>query len=213
MLSNKQLAKRLFEIEALQFSPEDPFKWTSGILSPIYCDNRLVMSDVRLRKEIAQSLAEKIREDYPDTDLIAGCATAGIPHAAWVAECLGLPMVYVRDKAKGHGKGNQIEGSMEAGQNAIVIEDLISTGKSSIAAAQALQKEGINVTGVLALFSYELQKAVEAFRDADLSYQSLTTFPDLLQVMKEEEKVAEESYARLREWNQDPEAFSYNYQG
>ncbi|GGD18753.1 orotate phosphoribosyltransferase [Pontibacillus salipaludis] len=212
MLTDKQIAKRLFEIEALQFSADQPFKWTSGILSPVYCDNRLVMSDVSLRREIAQSLAERIRVNYPEVEVIAGCATAGIPHAAWVAEILGLPMVYVRDKAKGHGKENQIEGKVKSGQKSVVIEDLISTGKSSIASAKALQEAGVEVHGVLALFSYELKKAEEAFKEASLQFQSLTTFPTLLEVMKEQKKVTTENYDRLKEWNQDPEAFSYNYQ-
>ncbi|WP_345238808.1 orotate phosphoribosyltransferase [Pontibacillus salipaludis] len=212
MLTDKLIAKRLFEIEALQFSADQPFKWTSGILSPVYCDNRLVMSDVSLRREVAQSLAERIRVNYPEVEVIAGCATAGIPHAAWVAEILGLPMVYVRDKAKGHGKENQIEGKVKSGQKSVVIEDLISTGKSSIASAKALQEAGVEVQGVLALFSYELKKAEEAFKEASLEFQSLTTFPVLLEVMKEQKKVTKESYDRLIEWNQDPEAFSYNYQ-
>lgn len=212
MLTDKQIAKRLFEIEALQFSADQPFKWTSGILSPVYCDNRLVMSDVSLRREVAQSLAERIRVNYPEVEVIAGCATAGIPHAAWVAEILGLPMVYVRDKAKGHGKENQIEGKVKPGQKSVVIEDLISTGKSSIASAKALQEAGVEVEGVLALFSYELKKAEKAFKEASLQFHSLTTFPILLEVMKEQKKVTAESYDRLKEWNQDPEAFSYNYQ-
>ncbi|KGP92802.1 Orotate phosphoribosyltransferase [Pontibacillus chungwhensis BH030062] len=212
MLTDKQIAKRLFEIEALQFSPDEPFKWASGILSPVYCDNRLVMSDVSLRKEIAQSLAEHIQVKYPDVEVIAGCATAGIPHAAWVADILELPMIYVRDKAKGHGKGNRIEGEVKRGQKAVVIEDLISTGKSSIASAQALQEAGVVVVGVQALFSYELKKAEQAFKEASLEYHSLTTFPLLLELMKEQDKISLESYSRLKEWNQDPGAFSYNYQ-
>ena len=129
------IAKDLLEIEAVFLSPSEPFTWASGIKSPIYCDNRITMSYPKVRKEIAQGLADKIKEAYPDVEVIAGTATAGIPHAAWVAEILDLPMVYIRSKAKDHGKGNQIEGRIFEGQKMVVLEDLISTGGSVLEAA------------------------------------------------------------------------------
>lgn len=135
-----RIAAYLLEIEAVALRPKQPFTWTSGIKSPIYCDNRLTMSYPEIREYIAESFAAVIREQYPDTEVIAGTATAGIPHAAWVAQKMNLPMAYIRDKAKGHGKENQIEGSIKPGQKVIVIEDLISTGGSSIKAFQAVKE-------------------------------------------------------------------------
>ena len=138
----QSIAKDLLEIEAVFLNPSNPFTWASGIKSPIYCDNRITMSYPKVRKEIAKGLASKIKEAYPEVQVIAGTATAGIPHAAWVAEILDLPMVYIRSKAKDHGKGNQIEGRIFEGQKMVVIEDLISTGGSVLEAAEAAKREG-----------------------------------------------------------------------
>lgn len=138
----KQIAEELLNIKAVYLQPNDPFTWSSGMKSPIYCDNRLTLSYPDTRKKIATGLAELIKENYPDAEIIAGTATAGIPHAAWVADVLNLPMCYVRSKAKEHGKGNQIEGKAEPGSKVVVIEDLISTGGSAITAAEALRSAG-----------------------------------------------------------------------
>ena len=154
----KDIAESLLEIKAVSLRPNDPFTWTSGIQSPIYCDNRLTLSYPEIRRKIAAGLAEIITEKFPGTDLIAGTATAGIPHAAWVSELLNLPMCYVRSKAKGHGKGNQIEGNAASGQKVVVVEDLISTGGSVITAVEALREAGCNVLGVVSIFTYELEK-------------------------------------------------------
>ena len=176
MTEKKEIAKILLNVGAVELSPNEPFTWASGIESPIYCDNRLTMSDPVGRKKIAQGLADVIRAKYPETTVIAGTATAGIPHAAWVADILGLPMVYIRSKAKGHGRSRQIEGKIAETDKAIIIEDLISTGGSSLNAAEALRSEGIEVTGVVSIFTYELQSADETFASAGLDVQQLNEF-------------------------------------
>ena len=156
MTSEKRIAEQLLSIDAVSLNPTDPFTWASGMKSPIYCDNRITMSYPAVRREIALGLAKMITTHYPEVEVIAGTATAGIPHAAWVAELLDLPMVYIRSKAKDHGKGNQIEGRISDNQKMVVIEDLISTGGSVIEAAQAAASEGANILGVAAIFNYEL---------------------------------------------------------
>ena len=175
-----KIAKDLLEIEAVFLSPSEPFTWASGIKSPIYCDNRITMSYPKVRKEIAQGLADKIKEAYPDVEVIAGTATAGIPHAAWVAEILDLPMVYIRSKPKDHGKGNQIEGRIFEGQKMVVIEDLISTGGSVLEAAEAAKREGANVLGVAAIFTYELPKGKANFANAEMPLLTLTNYSVLI---------------------------------
>ncbi|KGX85713.1 orotate phosphoribosyltransferase [Pontibacillus marinus BH030004 = DSM 16465] len=212
MRREQQIAKALYDIHALQLSPKKPFQWSSGILSPVYCDNRLVMSYVDVRKTVTRELSNKIKEDFPEVEVIAGCATAGIPHAAFVAEQLNLPMVYVRDKAKSHGKQNRIEGHIEEGQKAVVIEDLISTGKSSIQAAKSLQDEGVNVLGVSAIFTYGLKKAEEAFKQESLPYTALTNFAELLTYMSDHGHLDLKEKERLMQWSEDPNAFSLTYQ-
>ncbi len=197
----KEIAKILLNVGAVELSPDDPFTWASGIESPIYCDNRLTMSDPVGRKKIAQGLADIIREKYPETTVIAGTATAGIPHAAWIADILGLPMVYIRSKAKGHGRSRQIEGKIAATDKAVIIEDLISTGGSSLNAAEALQAEGVEVTGVVSIFTYELQSADEAFASAGLTYNSLTNFGALTEAAQESGTISEESISDLLDWH------------
>lgn len=203
----KQVAESLLEIGAVALRPHQPFTWTSGIKSPIYCDNRLTMSYPEIRDLIAESFATVIRESYPDTDVIAGTATAGIPHAAFVAQKLGLPMAYIRDKAKGHGKENQIEGLIKAGQKVIVIEDLISTGGSSIKAAEAVREAGADPQAVLAIFSYQLDKAVNAFAEAGISLQTLSNYTALIDVAVERGVIKSEDLELLKSWRQDPSAF------
>ncbi|WP_339219491.1 orotate phosphoribosyltransferase [Paenibacillus sp. FSL H8-0332] len=204
---SEQVASHLLEIGAVALRPQEPFTWTSGIKSPIYCDNRLTMAFPAVRNYIAEAFAELIRTSYPDAEVIAGTATAGIPHAAWVADKLGLPMAYIRDKAKGHGKQNQIEGLITPGQKVVVIEDLISTGGSSIKAAQAVQEAGGLPLAVLAIFSYELDRAVEAFAAAQLPLQSLSNYSTLIDVALAQGKIAESDVALLQSWRQDPATF------
>ncbi|QDY83300.1 orotate phosphoribosyltransferase [Paenibacillus polymyxa] len=203
----EQIASHLLRIQAVALRPQQPFTWTSGIKSPIYCDNRLTMSYPEVRELIADSFAAIIREQYPETEVIAGTATAGIPHAAWVAQKLNLPMAYVRDKAKGHGKENQIEGRISAGQKVIVIEDLISTGGSSIKAAQAVDQAGAQPLAVLAIFSYQLDKATQAFEEAGVKLQTLSNYTALMEVALREGTIQEEEMELLRSWRQDPASF------
>ncbi|AIQ48693.1 orotate phosphoribosyltransferase [Paenibacillus sp. FSL R7-0345] len=205
--TSKQVAAYLLEIGAVALRPQDPFTWTSGIKSPIYCDNRLTMSFPEVRNYIAGGFAELIKASYPEAQVIAGTATAGIPHAAWVSDKLNLPMAYIRDKAKGHGKQNQIEGSISPGQKVIVIEDLISTGGSSIKAAQAVEEAGGEVLAVLAIFSYELDRATEAFAAAGVPLQSLSNYTTLIDVALSQGKIAESDVALLQSWRKDPASF------
>jgi orotate phosphoribosyltransferase len=200
-----KIAQNLLDIEAVFLSPNDPFTWASGIKSPIYCDNRMTMSYPEVRKAIAKGLADKIKTDYPDVEVIAGTATAGIPHAAWVAEILDLPMVYIRSKAKDHGKGNQIEGRIQEGQKMVVIEDLISTGGSVLEACEAAKREGADVLGVSAIFTYELPKGVTNFENAGVSLTTLTNYSTLLEAALTSNYIEEADLELLKSWKQDPE--------
>lgn len=198
----KQIAQQLLSIGAVELRPNDPFTWASGVKSPIYCDNRLTMSYPKVRKAIADGLAETIRREYPDAQVIAGTATAGIPHAAWVAERLDLPMVYVRSKPKGHGQSNLIEGKIEPGQKAVVIEDLISKGGSVLQAAQALQEAGFEVAGIAAIFTYGLPQAEQAIHEAGFTFHTLTDFPALVEQAKESGSIAAEDLPMLSDWHE-----------
>ena len=201
----QQVAQNLLAIKAVFLSPNEPFTWASGIKSPIYCDNRLTMSFPKVRRLIAKGLAEKIKKQFPEVEVIAGTATAGIPHAAWVAEILDLPMVYIRSKAKDHGKGNQIEGQITPGQKMVVIEDLISTGGSVLEACQAAKREGADVLGVSAIFTYELPKGATNFNTAKLPLVTLTNYTTLIQTALEEGYISEADLALLTAWKHDPE--------
>jgi orotate phosphoribosyltransferase len=203
----KQIAVSLLKIGAVTLRPHQPFTWTSGLKSPIYCDNRLTMSYPDIRERIADGFACLIQEQYPDAEVIAGTATAGIPHAAWVAQKLNLPMIYIRDKAKGHGKENLIEGAVKPGQKVVVIEDLISTGGSSLKAALAVNEAGAVALGVLAIFSYQLDKAAEAFKEADMPLQTLTNYSKLLDAAVELGHIKEQDLDLLRSWRENPAAF------
>ncbi|WP_163536743.1 orotate phosphoribosyltransferase [Gracilibacillus sp. YIM 98692] len=203
MLKQKEMANALYEIDAIQIRPDRSFVWTSGIHSPIYCDNRLTMSYPHVRKKIVEQFAAIIEGMNEKPDVIAGCATAGIPHAAWLAEYLDLPMAYVRSKPKGHGKQNQIEGKIEKGDNVIVIEDLISTGGSSLDSALVLREAGANVLNVLAIFSYGLEKASVNFSEVNLPFQTITNFDILAEALVEKGKVTEEERKDLIQWRDD----------
>ena len=201
----KEVAKSLLDIKAVSLSPQDPFTWASGIRSPIYCDNRVTMSYPAVRKQIAQGLADLIKEKYPDAEVIAGTATAGIPHAAWIADILDLPMVYIRSKAKDHGTGRKIEGKISEGQKMVVVEDLISTGGSVIEASKAAELEGANVLGSVAIFTYELAKGTKNFADAGLAIDTLSNYSTLLEVAHETSYITEAEMDLLKDWSKDPE--------
>lgn len=202
-----KIAADLLNIGAVALSPDEPFTWTSGIKSPIYCDNRLTMAYPEVRERIAEGFAELIRTKYTDVEIIAGTATAGIPHAAWVAQKLNLPMAYIRDKAKGHGKQNQIEGLIKAGQKVVVIEDLISTGGSSLKAALAVREAGAEPLAVLAIFSYQLDRAVQAFAEERIPLATLSNYTALMQKALELGTIQESQVERLKSWREDPSAF------
>ena len=204
---SNQIAKDLLDIEAIFLRPNEPFTWASGIKSPIYCDNRITMSYPHVRRAIAKGLAAVIKTTYPEVEVIAGTATAGIPHAAWVAELLDLPMVYIRSKAKEHGKGNQIEGRIQPNQKMVVIEDLLSTGGSVLEACEAAKREGADVLGVAAIFTYELPQVQENFDQAGLSYVTLTNYTALIESALETGAIQESDVALLQEWRKDPAAW------
>lgn len=203
MTLEHKIAKALLQVGAVELKPKDLFTWASGIKSPIYCDNRITMSSPSVRKEIAKGLAEAIEKHFPGTEAVAGTATAGIPHAAWVSDELQLPMMYVRSKAKEHGRGNQIEGKVVPHQKVVVIEDLISTGGSSLVAVEALQKEGLEVLGVVSIFTYGLPKAEAAFEGAGISYVSLTNYDALTNAAIEQGTIAEQDLPLLTKWHND----------
>jgi orotate phosphoribosyltransferase len=205
------IAERLLEINAVALKPQDPFTWTSGLRSPIYCDNRLTLSFPAVRREIAAGLQQLILENFPEAEVLAGTATAGIPHAAWVSERMDLPMCYVRSKAKGHGKGNQIEGKTAPGQKVVVVEDLISTGGSVITAVEALREAGCVVLGVVSIFTYGLEKGKEAFEQADIKSLSLTNFPTLVEVAVEKGYIMETDQESLFAWSQAPSEWSKQF--
>ena len=200
MTLERKLAKELLAIQAVALRPNDYFTWTSGIKSPIYCDNRITMSYPSIRREIAAGMVEVIKEKYPAVEVVAGTATAGIPHAAWVSELLDLPMIYVRDSAKKHGKTNQIEGRVLEGQKVVIIEDLISTGLSSLKVAKALREAGAEVLGVVAIFSYELKKAHEAFSQTEVEYVTLTNYPVLVEEAVASDFIHQDDVEKLLEW-------------
>ena len=174
-----EVANRLLQIKAIKLSPQKPFTWASGILSPIYCDNRIVLSHPEVRNFIKVCLVEKSR-DFGNIDAVAGVATAGIAHGMLLADALQLPFAYVRAKAKEHGRQNLIEGELRPGSRVLVVEDLISTGGSSIAAVETLRQEGIEVAGVLAIFSYNFDKAKTAFESADCPFEALSNYDVLV---------------------------------
>lgn len=205
MSIEKQVAEQLLEIKAVFLKPNDPFTWASGIKSPIYCDNRLTLGFPKVRQFIAESLAEKIKETFGEVDVVAGTATAGIPHAAWVSDLLNLPMVYVRSKAKEHGKGNQIEGLIAKDQKVVVIEDLISTGGSSLKAVEALEEAGAEVLGIAAIFTYGLDKGKKLLAESNTKLITLTNYDELIEVALNKDYVTAEDMATLKEWKKSPE--------
>ncbi|MCS0673008.1 orotate phosphoribosyltransferase [Cytobacillus firmus] len=201
----RKIAEKLLDIKAVALNPNDPFTWSSGLRAPIYCDNRLTLSYPEVRKEIAAGLQAIILDKFPEAELIAGTATAGIPHAAWVSDIMELPMCYVRSKAKGHGKGKQIEGKADKGQKVVVVEDLISTGGSAITAVKALREAGCEVLGVAAIFTYQLEKGKEMLDEEKIEAYTLTDIEALTEVAVENGYIQEKDMKKLAEWRKDPE--------
>lgn len=205
---DRSIARMLLEIGAVSLRIDPPFQWASGRLSPIYCDNRLLMSHPDYRQQVAEGFESLIESNGMTPDVIAGTATAGIPHAAWLAHRMNLPMVYVRSTAKGHGKQNQIEGSLAKGQKVVLIEDLISTGGSSIAAAQGLVDAGAELLGVLAIFSYGLDVSARRFREAGMTLAHLTSFDVLRDEAEKMGILTTDDRSVLSDWQTDPAKWS-----
>jgi len=204
MTDAKAVAEKLLHVQAIKLNPEHPFTWASGWKSPIYCDNRKVLSFPFIRDFIKSEMCNVIFEKYPDADLLAGVATAGIAWGAMAADQLKLPYIYVRPKPKEHGLGNQVEGHYEKGQKAVVIEDLVSTGKSSLQVVEVLKNAGIKVEGMVSIFTYGFPVATGAFENASLSYQSLTDYPTLIELAREKGLVSPGHYEVLLKWREDP---------
>ena len=198
------VAKSLLDIKAVLLNPEKPFVWASGWHSPIYCDNRRILSYPEIRENIARLMAEIIRRKYPEVDVIAGVATGAIAHGMLVAYFLGKPFIYVRPKPKDHGTGSQIEGILEKGSKVVVVEDLISTGKSSLSAVDALNKEAAEVLGMVAIFSYNFNQARRAFEVADVELTTLTNYDTLIDVACSTGYIKDSDLECLREWRFSP---------
>lgn len=197
-------AKHLLATGAVFLRPAEPFTWASGIKSPIYCDNRLTLSDVAVRGDIENGLADIVRTHYPACEVLMGTATAGIAHAAITAHLLGLPMGYVRSGAKDHGRGNRIEGRLKAGQKCVVIEDLISTGGSSIETVEALREAGAEVLGIASIFTYGMKRGLERLREAGVENVSLCDFDTLVEVAAEEGYILPEQRTQLTAFRDNP---------
>ncbi len=202
-----KVADFLLQIAAVKLSPENPFTWASGMKSPIYCDNRKTLSYPTIRQEIKKAFCEIIREKYPQVEVIAGVATGGIAIGALVAEELNLPFIYVRSEAKKHGLGNQVEGVLHANQKVVVIEDLVSTGKSSLTAVDALREAGANIEGMVAIFTYGFEKATTAFNNANCQLVTLSDYDHLIQQAVESGYVNSDQLATLKEWKLNPDAW------
>ncbi|EQM53507.1 orotate phosphoribosyltransferase [Lactiplantibacillus plantarum EGD-AQ4] len=199
------IATDLLAIQAVTLRPNEPFTWASGIKSPIYTDNRLTISYPEVRQHIATGIAAIIKRDYPETEVIAGVATAGIPHAAWVAAELHLPLIYVRSKPKDHGAGRQIEGVLKPGEKVVMLDDLISTGGSVLQAAEAVQAAGGVIQAVGSIFSYGLEAATHNFAAAKLPLFSLSNYSELIKVARDADYIDDDELASLHAWRQDPE--------
>ncbi len=202
------LAMYLLQIKAVKLSPKQPFTWASGLHSPIYCDNRVTLSYPMVRTFIRQQFVEQLLKHYGKPDAIAGVATGGIAQGALVAQELGVPFAYVRSEKKSHGMQNQIEGIIESGQSVVVIEDLVSTGKSSLLAVDALREAGANVKGMLAIFTYQLPVAEENFKAKECPLHTLTNYETLIYKANEENYISEADQESLMEWRKDPQAWS-----
>ncbi len=200
----EKIAKDLLSIRAVFFRPEEPFTWASGIKSPVYCDNRLTLTDVAVRGDVENGLAELIRTHYPEAEVLMGTSTAGIAHAAITGHLLGMPMGYVRSGAKDHGRQNQIEGRLEKGQKVVVVEDLISTGGSVIEVVNVLRDAGAEVLGIVSIFTYGMQKGLDRLKEAEVQNISLTDFDCIAKVAAEEGYIKAEDVRQLIAFRNNP---------
>ena len=200
----RMIARDLLDIQAVFLRPNEPFTWASGIKSPIYCDNRLTLSYPKVRKDIEEGLATLIKENYSECECLMGTATAGIAHAALVADILDLPMGYVRGGAKSHGRNNRIEGLVRPGMKVVVVEDLISTGGSSLECVDALREAGCEVIGMVAIFTYGLPKATVNFKAKECSFVTLTNYDTLVEVAVENNYIQSDDLEKLKAWKKDP---------
>ena len=205
----KEIAKGLLEIEAVFLSPGKPFTWASGIKSPIYCDNRLILTAPSVRNKVENAIADTVSEHYPDAEVLMGTSTAGIAHAAIAAHIMGIPMGYVRSGAKDHGRGNRIEGRLEPGQKVVVIEDLISTGGSVIEVVEALREAGTEVLGIVSIFTYGMKKGLERMAAADVKNISLTDFDAIAEAAVESGYIKEDDVRKLQAFRDNPQDESW----
>lgn len=201
---SERIAKDLLKIKAVFFRPEEPFTWASGIKSPVYCDNRLTLTAPEVRNDVENALAETIRREYPDCQVLMGTSTAGIAHAAIVGHLMGLPMGYVRSSGKDHGRQNRIEGKLEPGQRVVVVEDLISTAGSCIDVVEALREAGAEVLGIVSIFTYGLQKGLDRLAAAGVTNVSLSSFDAVCDIAAAEGKIRPEDIARLKAFRANP---------
>ncbi|MCY4780171.1 orotate phosphoribosyltransferase [Sphingobacterium sp. UT-1RO-CII-1] len=204
----QKIAESLLQIKAIKLQPKNPFTWASGWKSPIYCDNRITLSHPAIRTYIRQNLAELIHDEFGSVEMISGVATAGIPQGVLVAQDLGLPFTYVRSSAKGHGRQNLIEGEVISGQRVVVIEDLVSTGKSSLQAVEALREAGCTVVGLVCIFTYGFDVAAENFAEAKCPIYSLCDYESLIKVAVKNSYVLESEVSLLEQWRRDPANWS-----
>lgn len=211
--SSAILAQHLLRVKAVRLSPNEPFTWASGLKSPIYCDNRITLSHTDVRTFIRDEFVKSVKEFYGNPDVIAGVATGGIAQGALVAQELGLPFVYVRSEKKNHGMNNQIEGEIKAGQKVVVIEDLVSTGKSSLAAVDALREAGVEVVGMLAIFTYQMQIATDNFAGKQCELRTLTNYTTLIDEAIKENYISKSDLDSLMEWRKDQQAWSDKFNG
>lgn len=200
----ERIAKDLLSIKAVFFRPDEPFTWASGIKSPVYCDNRLTLTAPSVRLDVEQSLAEVIKKEYPEVEVLMGTSTAGIAHAAITAHIMNLPMGYVRSGAKDHGRQNQIEGRLEKGQKVVVVEDLISTGGSCIEVVNVLREAGAEVLGIVSIFTYGMKKGIERLKEANVKNVSLTNFDVIAQIAADENYIRQEDVSRLIAFRNNP---------
>lgn len=205
--TKKAIAKSLLQIKAIKLSPANPFTWASGWLSPIYCDNRKILSHPTVRKEVYEAFAAMISEKYPQADIIAGVATGAIAHGVLAAEKMGMPFIYVRSTPKAHGLTNQVEGDIFAGAKVVVVEDLISTGGSSLSAVEALRGAGCEVLGMVAIFTYGFQKSVDNFAAANCKLDTLSDYNAMIELAVEQDYIHTDQMDTLKEWRKSPDTW------
>ncbi len=205
-----EVAQQLLQIKAIKLNPQNPYTWASGMHSPIYCDNRILLSYPLIRKSIKENLATKAQE-FGMFNMVAGVATAGIAHGALLADALDLPFVYVRSKTKAHGRQNRIEGELRGNERVLVVEDLISTGGSCLQAVEALETRGCHIAGVLAIFTYGFQQSIQAFEEADCVFKTLSNYETLLKEARKCDYISEADLETLQTWNKNPQAWSEQF--